>query len=97
MTSEPEDAQAMADLMSDLFCACRDRVQDDIGRLSGELFRQVDVEGRSLQSAADAAELSPGDARAALYLFRLRMAGALVESVVTSPWPGPDRVPRVER
>ena len=83
MTTEPADAQAVADLISDVFCECRSIVEADVGRLSGELFLKVDVEGRSLRSAADAVGLSTGDAKTALFLFRRQIASALVSSVLT--------------
>lgn len=85
MPTEPADAQAVADLISDVFCECRSTVQADVGRLSGELFLKVDVEGRSLRSAADAVGLSTGDAKTVLFLFRRQMASALVASVLTVP------------
>ena len=87
MTTEQADAQVIADLIFDIFCECSGRVQDDVGRLSGELFLKVDVEGRTLRSAADAVGLSTGDARTVLFLFRRQMASALVGSVPTTRLP----------
>ena len=84
MTAEPAEAQVISDLISDVFCECRRTVQADVGRLSAELFLKVDVEGRSLQSAADAVGLSTADARTVLFIFRRRMAGSLVESILAS-------------
>lgn len=84
MTSEPAEAQAFSSLISDVFCECRGAAQADVGRLSRELFLKVDVEGRSLCSAADAVGLTTGEARTVLFLFRRQMAGAMVGSVSTS-------------
>ena len=87
MTTEPADAQVVADLIADVFCECRSKVQADVGRLLGELFVMVDVEGRSLLYAADAVGLSAGDAKKVLFLFRRQMASALVGSVSTTRLP----------
>ncbi len=84
MTKDPQDSQAIALLLSDVFCECGDVVQADVGRLSGELFVKVDVEGWSLRSAADAVGLSTGDAKTVLFLFRRQMASALVGSVLAA-------------
>ncbi len=87
MTREPTEAQVIADLVSDVFCECRGTVQADVGALSGELFLEVDVEGRSLRSAADSLGLTPQEARTILLLFRRQMVNALVGSVLAEGLP----------
>ncbi|MAS04181.1 MAG: hypothetical protein CL534_05750 [Ahrensia sp.] len=81
MTREPAEAQAILDLVSDVLCKCQGAVQADVGALSGELFLKVDVEGRTLQFAADALGLTTHEPRTMLFLFWRQMAGALVGSV----------------
>lgn len=99
MMKEREVAQPLAHLVSDVFCECRSAVQADVGRLAGELFCRVEIEDQRLQVAADALGLSTGDARAVLFLFRSRMAGALVGSVSACrvPKPNPTGVPDPRR
>lgn len=90
MTRGPEEAQAIASLITDAFCECQSSVQADVGRLSGEIYRRVDIEGRSLEAAAAAAGLSMRDARTVLFLFRRQMAGALAGSILASRLPDTD-------
>lgn len=97
MIKGPEDSQAITQLISDVFCECGSTVQTDVGRLSGELFLKVDVEGRSLKAAADAVGLSTSDARTVLFIFRRRMAGALVDSVLASRLPDSGQKPGLEQ
>lgn len=96
MTKGPADARVITHLVSDVFCICRGTVQADVGRLSGELFRSVDVDGRSLEAAADAVGLSTLEARTVLFIFRRRMAGAVVDSILASQPPESDRKPEPE-
>lgn len=94
MTAARADAKVIADLISGVFCECRSTVQAETGRLSGELFLKVDVEGRSIQSAAASLGLSTGDAKAILFLFRRQMASAFVSSILTVPASDPDQMRR---
>lgn len=99
MDRKPVEAQAIADLVSNVFCECRRTVQADVGVLSGELFLKVDVEGRTLQFAAEALGLTTHEARTVLFLFRRQMAGAVVGSVLAAQLPDANqtrrrRVPR---
>lgn len=87
MDRKPAETQAIADLVSKVFCECRRTVQADVGALSGELFLKVDVEGRTLQFAAEALGLTTHEARTVLFLFRRQMAGAVVGSVLAARLP----------
>ena len=62
MTTEPADAQAVADLISDVFCECRSIVEADVGRLSGELFLKVMSKGGAFglrQTRSGSAKVTP--------------------------------------
>lgn len=81
MTTEPAEVQVISDVLSDVFCECRITMQADVGKLSGELFRRVDTEGQSIEVAAEALGLGTREARTLLFMFRKRMACALVGSI----------------
>lgn len=87
MTQGPAEVQVITQLISDVFCECRVTLQADVGRLSGELYRRVDVEGRNLEDAAGALALGMREARTLLFLFRRQMASALVRTVLAERLP----------
>lgn len=81
MTTEPAESQVISDMLTDVFCECRSTMQADVGKLSGDLFLKVDVEGQTLRSAAEAVGLGTREARTLLFMFRMRVASALVGSI----------------
>ena len=81
MAGVTQEDRATEKLFSGLLCRCKSTVQADIGKLSGELFRRVDTEGQSIEVAAEALGLGTREARTLLFMFRKRMASALVGSI----------------
>lgn len=81
MTGVTKEDRVTEKLFSGLLCSCKNTVQADIGKLSGELFNRVDTEGQSIEVAAEALGLGTRDARTLLFMFRKRMASALVGSI----------------
>ena len=81
MTTEPAESQVISDVLSEVFCECRSTIQADVGKLSGDLFRRVDTEGQSIEVAAGALGLGTREARTLLFMFRKRVASALVGSI----------------
>ena len=84
MTRTPTDAYEAKYLLSDVFCRCKGAVQSDVGKMAGELFRRMDIEGESLEVAAAAVGLSPPEARTVLSIVRCRMAEAMVDHISTN-------------
>ena len=72
MAGMTKEDRATEKLFSGLLCSCKNAVQADIGKLSGELFRRVDTEGQSIEVAAEALGLGTREART---LLRTQPAG----------------------
>ena len=62
MAGMTKEDRATEKLFSGLLCSCKNAVQADIGKLSGELFRRVDTEGQSIEVAAEALGLGTREA-----------------------------------